>query len=274
MFQFDLTSLRATYAIVEVTLGGRLKADVRETLVRVFQEKKARNPGYSLRAFSRQLNLSPASLSQMLNGKRPISAKTLQQVLKNADLDAADTERIYATLRKDSSSRQVLDMDAFHMLSDWYYFAILSLSETEGFKGEAKWIAERLNIPADLAQTAIERLIRLEMLKMTDDGTLRPTGNSFSSPDGVTDLMIQKRHKQHLRLAENSLANDSVSQRDFTSVTMAIDPRKLPLAKEMIRKFRDRLCKVLESESQTEVFVFCQQLFPMTKVSEAPGDKK
>lgn len=244
---------------------------MRETLIRVFQEKKSNNPGYSLRAFSRQLNLSPAALSQMLSGKRPITAKTLEQVIKHADLDPADTECLFASL-KNSNQRQLIDMDALHLMGDWYYFAILSLAETGEFKSEAAWIAKRLNIPVEAAQTALERLARVGMLEPDGEGKLRATGKSFSTHDGIANIMIQKRHRQHLRLAEASLHRDSVEQRDFTSITMAIDPSKIPLAKEMIRKFRNRLCKVLEGGDQKEVYIFCQQLFALSNLNDETGD--
>src|SRR5262245_40700147 len=42
----------------------------------------AKNPGYSLRAFSRALGLSPTVLSLVLSGKRPLSKKAVAKVVE------------------------------------------------------------------------------------------------------------------------------------------------------------------------------------------------
>lgn len=236
---------------------------IREALGRHLREKQKRNPGYSLREFSKQLDVSPATLSQILKGKRVISKKTLQKALKNIHLDAADTKLIYSAIKH--SQAEMVPMDQFHVIVDWYYFAILSLAETIDFDSRPSWVARRLNITVKQAQDALKRLQRLQMLATDDAGVLRPTNKSFHSSDGVMNLLIQKRHRQHLSLAEESLQQDSVDERDFTAVTMAIDPTKLVAAKKMIRKFRDRLCQFLESGNRTEVFIYCQQLYPLTK---------
>jgi hypothetical protein len=54
-------------------------------------------------------------------------------------------------------------------------------------------------------------------------------------------------------------------ERDFTTVTMAIDKRKLSTAKELIRKFEDELSDLLESGHRTDVYRLSVQLFPFTK---------
>jgi hypothetical protein len=48
-------------------------------------------------------------------------------------------------------------------------------------------------------------------------------------------------------------------------MTMAIDPRKLPLAKTLIREFRFRLAELLETGNRTEVYNLNVQLVPVTK---------
>jgi hypothetical protein len=51
----------------------------------------------------------------------------------------------------------------------------------------------------------------------------------------------------------------------MTSVTMAIDPRKIGMAKEFIRKFQDEFCVLVEQGDQTEVYKLSMQFFPLTK---------
>ena len=53
--------------------------------------------------------------------------------------------------------------------------------------------------------------------------------------------------------------------RDFTSMTMAIDPEKLTEAKKKIREFRRGLSEFLEAGKKEEVYRLNIQLVPVTK---------
>ena len=55
-----------------------------------------------------------------------------------------------------------------------------------------------------------------------------------------------------------------MDERDFSGITMAINVEKLDEAKEMIRAFRRKLCKFLETGKKTEVYTLRVQLFPKT----------
>jgi uncharacterized protein (TIGR02147 family) len=84
----------------------------------------------------------------------------------------------------------------------------------------------------------------------------------------MADVTLKKHHEQSLDLAKESLFRDDVKKRDFTTVTMAIDPKKLSMAKERIRKFEDELSDLLESGHRTEVYRLSMQLFPLSKVED------
>jgi hypothetical protein len=59
-----------------------------------------------------------------------------------------------------------------------------------------------------------------------------------------------------------------VEKRDFTAVTVAVNPKNLSTAKELIRKFQDELCDQLEAGRCTEVYRLSVQLFPLTVMNE------
>jgi hypothetical protein len=46
---------------------------------------------------------------------------------------------------------------------------------------------------------------------------------------------------------------------------MAVDPALLPEAKDMIKKFRRRLSRFLESGKKKEVYTIAIQLFPVSR---------
>lgn len=49
-------------------------------------EIKNQNPGFSLRAYARKLELSPSALSEILNGKRRISGKMAAKIIGRMNL--------------------------------------------------------------------------------------------------------------------------------------------------------------------------------------------
>lgn len=52
-----------------------------------YQQRFAKNPAVSLRAFAKELGLSPGPLSDLMRGKRQVSPAKLAVVLSKLDLD-------------------------------------------------------------------------------------------------------------------------------------------------------------------------------------------
>ena len=146
-----------------------------------------------------------------------------------------------------------------------YYFAILSLAETEDFIDEPEWISDRLNISINESRKAIDILKKINLLEMNKDGKWQASGNQFSTPSDIANMSIRKNHFQSLELAKKSLETDDVDSRDFSGVTMAINPQKIPEAKNMIKEFRRILCDFLEDGDQKEIYRLNVQLFGLSK---------
>lgn len=247
---------------------------IQKKLNETFSETQIKNPAFSLRAFARRLELSPSALSEILKGKRRISKKMAGRVVTNLCLNPMEAKNLLDLFpdkvsRKESSARyhspyQPLSMDQFHLIAEWYHFAILSLAETKDFVGDPQWIGKRLNIRPQEAQDAISRLERLKMLVRTTDGRLEPTYVEYTTTDNVADVSVRRAHAQNLEFAKRSLEEDPIEVRDLTATTMAIDVEKLPEAKKMIREFHDKLSAYLETGTHREVYKICVQLFPLS----------
>lgn len=252
-------------------------SEIQKLLAMELARLQGRNPAYSLRSFARKLDLAPSALSEILRGKRPLTAKSARRVLDRLCVAPDKARQVLAALSSKSEAArefQHLNMDHFHVISDWYYFAILSLAETKDFRGDADWIANRLGIPRGASKNALERLERLEMLARDDEGRLRPTGVQFATSSDIADLSVRKQHRQNLDLAHRSLDRDAVDGRDFSSMSMAIDPALIPEAKNRIKKFRRELCAFMESGEKKEVYRICIQLFPLTRTQANQGERK
>lgn len=246
--------------------------EVAKILTACFEERCARNPSYSLRAFARFVGLSPASISELMKNKRRISAKTAEKILLKLKVDTDKVESLTLSLQRPSLTRGKkrdkqyirLSNDQFKVVADWYYFAILSLAETKDFCAQPEWIATRLNITVAQAENALTRLERLEMLTRDSENNLVATGKTFGSSNEISSDAVRYSHHQAFELASNSLERDPLDLRDFVSIFMAIDPDLLPEAKARIRSFRNELSQFLEQGNRREVYRMSVQLFPLT----------
>jgi uncharacterized protein (TIGR02147 family) len=236
---------------------------LKEELVR----RQTRNPRYSLRAFARALEISPSQLSQMLNGKRAITAKTLHRVCESlcmSPLERKDMfERFTLSEAEAHPEATTLMEDEFQFISEWYHFAILSLSELPSAKSDPAWIAKRLNIPAATAREALGRLRRLGIL--TEGPELKQARKALRVSAERPSIAIRKYHHQILDLANERLESVPMDRRDFSALTIAINPENLSKAKAMIEKFQDDLAAFLRRGPKIAVYQLACQLFPVAE---------
>ena len=265
---------------------------IQKLLREKFDESRNTNPQFSLRAFSARAGVSPGALSEILEGRRRVSSDLARRIAERLYLDPQDRaellklfpqKRAYKKREMDAvnegarlndeADKSYLRLSAarYRIIGDWEHFAILSLIKTRNFKADPAWIGKRLGISTKSAESAIERLLSVEMIEKTENGGLRRTSTRFRTQDDQLDYSLQRSHLRTLELAAESLKRDSVHQRDFTTVTLPIHPKKLSMAKELLRKFQDEFCVQVESDETTEVYRLSMQLFPLTRL-DAEGE--
>lgn len=243
-----------------------------------FAEIQGKNPHYSVRAFSKKIGVAPGTLSLVMLGKRKVSRKLALKIADGLMLDPQERSEILekfapkATRSQASQDFLKLTADQFMVAGEWHYFALLNLIQTKGFQSDATWIAERLGLATKKIEDAIDRLKRVGMLTVDENGNFKREQTKYRTEDDIANISLRKSHHETLDLAHESLDRESVSQRDFTWTTFALDLEKMQEAKILIRKFQDEfLDLVRESQNKTDVYRLAVQLFPLTKLN---GDKK
>lgn len=251
-------------------------------LKREYLTRRARNPYYSLRAFSRTLGLSSGRLSELLSGKRGVSVLTAERIAERLDY-APDRRSEWMDLVRDAKERRqrsqrlsalardtdksdeysAITNDQFYVMADWYHMAILSLLKTDDFKSDPRWIARRLNIAVRDAGVALQRLERLGLIRKEGARWVR-CQERFTTTHDLPSAALRRAHKQGLELAGQALENIPVEERDVTSMVMAISPDRIGLAKQMIKNFRRALADLLEEGEKKEVYLMTIALFPVT----------
>lgn len=242
-------------------------------LQREYVSRRQKNPAYSIRSFSSYLQVSPATVSHLLSGKRTPSVKFAEKLFQKLNIAPNERKLVLSSLGKSSrTSRQaneskyhLVALDSFKVLSDWYHYAIIELLAVEGFRFDYSWIAGQLEISVTETRQAIERLLRLDLIE-EKDGTLVNTHGSLTNGDDVLTSSAHKTLQRHvLQKALDAIDNTAIDEKDISSMTMAIDVRKILQAKAIITKFRRELCDFLENGNQTRVYNLGIQLYPVSK---------
>ena len=246
--------------------------------------RKIQNTRYSLRAFARDLEIAPSNLSEILRGKQGISPQKAIQIASTLKLNKQESEYFTnlvmahdARSKKDRniaqrnlekikifSEKKQLQEDTFKLISDWYYYAILELITTSDFKSNHKWIAKTLGLTTLEVDEAFARLLRLKLIKKTG-GQYISTGIQLDTTHGVPSLSIKKFCQQILNKAMKSITDQSVDERELSTLTVAIHSEDLPVLKKKIQEFRnefDRLiAKKLENKKANKVYCLSMQFF-------------
>lgn len=243
--------------------------------------RREKNPRYSLRSFARHLGVSPGRLSELLNGQRNMSSVLAEKFAARLELPDEERSALVSAarkLRKRTPSARVrsdltpskpryhtVPKDMFEFISDWQHFGILALMETDDFIGDERWMARRLGLSVEAVIQAMERLELCNLIQESESGwTL--TGHNLASTTETPSKGLRKHHRQQMQIAASSLDTVPLHQREFTSVTMAIDPDRLVVAKKSIKDFRRQLCAYLEGGRRREVYSLNIQLIPLTKL--------
>ncbi len=253
--------------------------DYRTILREVLEVRCQKNPRYSLRSFARDLGVAPARLSDVLRGRYGISREAALEIANQLGFSAPESElfcnlveseharakskRIGAKALVESRMQPYpqLTMDSFQIVADWYHYAILELTSVKDFKSDPSWIGGRLGISEHIVISAIERLKRLELLEDVN-GNLQATDAFTASPDGIPSDAIKKFHRQILEKALSAIYLQTVDERDFSSMIMAIDKKQLPQAKQEIKKFRRHFDSMfIKSKKKNEVYCLGIQFF-------------
>jgi uncharacterized protein (TIGR02147 family) len=241
----------------------------------IFSERCRANEQYSLRAYARNLNVPVSSLSEIINGKRPLTKNICEKIGKALNMSPEQIE-FFSTQKSSLSNKSTtgfdyrqIALDSFYIISEWHHYGILQLMRTVDFVNDSEWIAKRLNIENAEVELAMIRLIRVGIVEVLEDGQLVDTteGRSTHLKNDFTNEQLRNFQIKALENAIHSLRNTPIEYRDNTSMTLAISKKALPFAKEEIKKFRRQLTKKLEAfDEPDEVYQLAIAFIPLSNI--------
>jgi len=253
----------------------------------LFEAKQKSNPLFSVRAWAQQMGLkSHSALVFFLKGQRKIRPVHVHTLLKGMKLSEEEEKFWSALVHLQSAEGDqeknfylnqlkslhpakdfcILENEKFRLVSDWLHMAILEMTRLKDFQSSPVWIQKRLAFHVELHQIeeAINRLVNLKLLKI-ENGQYIKTNERLTTPKDRASEAIREHHKQVLRNGFEAIDQQDISERMFNSCAMTIDASKLNDAKDLIRKFREDLSKLMEKSEGDETYQLSVQFFKLTQ---------
>jgi uncharacterized protein (TIGR02147 family) len=156
--------------------------DPRQYLKSELEIRQQRRPQYSLRAFARDLSMSPSTLSDFLQGKLGLSKSRVEHIGEKLNLSLDQREHFndllesrFARKQEDRkaakwrvSSRiksQVshLSIDSLHVIAEWFHMGILELVEMDEKFQSPTELAKTLRISVNHIKHNIKKLIKIKL---------------------------------------------------------------------------------------------------------------
>jgi len=263
----------------------QMPRNYRALLEENFILRQKKNPGYSLRAFARDLEMPASKLSEVLRGLCGLSSRSAAKIAKKLGLTDDQTHwfirSVEATHGRSEMIRQraeaelaslsgqdgfaEISLERFRAISDWYCFALMELTETEGFQSKERWIASRLGISVEEVRAAIRNLMEFGLLRANEKGSLVQTKEELATPSGIPSAAIRTYHGQILGKAQEALERCPVDERDYSSMTMSFSERQMVEARKMLKDFRREFNRVIQAHRgpKERVYSLAIQFFPL-----------
>lgn len=253
--------------------GGDLRLFLQEELVR----RMNANSRYSMRAFARCLGVDSSLLSKLLKAKRGFSNSLRLQIGTRLGMSPEEilrwkgdvTKVIRRTPVNPAWETERLTVDQFHLISDWYHYAIMELVMVKGFRPSLPWIAKTLGISVHEAGAAIERMIRLGILKWTPQRRLiRVKSCVTTEGNNFTTAAFRKLLRQIAEMSIRALEEVPYERRDHSGLTVAISSKRLPEIAKLIENCRNSISALVNlDKDRDQVYQLALSFFPLTNIN-------
>lgn len=244
---------------------------VSEFLLNQLKVRQQKNKNYSQRGFARDLGVGPGRLSDIINGKTTIGNRLLEKLITKLKLTENEIQEFKVLFQQQTAKKKTvgnfsryLSQDEYTLIAQPKHYYILALLETSNRRQTTDWMARRLGVSEAEIQEMIDRLIDMKLIRREGNGRLKTSPGGVTTTHDVPSEVIRESHRAVILDSLDRLRDEPVDKRDFTSITMAANPKNLAAAKRLTSEYRRRLCKLLESGKKSEVYTLNIQLFRNT----------
>lgn len=262
-----------------------------KTIKAEFLQRRQKNPRYSLRAFARDIGLTPSQLSGLMSGKVGISrakatlvAEKLALPEKDAKIFVLQAEKEYGrdkinreyalqTLLKLENELYFENLDPAHLekFTDWKTFVIfegIALFKNHPTKEQEKLIAHYFGFSLQQTRDILQCLETSQQIFNNGKSWIQ-TRPHIGFPDDIDSDNLGNLTRDFIMFARNSITERKPQERESGVIVMAVNKDQMREAKKLIRKFQSDFTKLMTQTAEEKDSVYCLsiQFFPVDKRS-------
>jgi uncharacterized protein (TIGR02147 family) len=261
--------------------------DYRKFLKDFYLDSKSTKKYFSYRYFARKAKLnSPILLKMVIDGKRNLSRKTIENfiagmnlkehaavffralVLFNQAKSAQEKQEHYRVLRSlyKMVPQHLIEDEHFDYFDKWYFSVLREGICHHDFKDDWDLIASCVHpsITAEQAKAAVKWLVDHKFLKKTKSGTYEQLQRAITTRSEVMSFVVRNYNRKMIQLAERSLDAFTVKKRIGTGITIGVNAEAYDIIVAEIEAFRDRIVQFISSVDHADrVYQVNIQFFPL-----------
>lgn len=262
-----------------------LDQDYVDILRQVLEERKEKNDQYSLRAFARDIGLSPSRLSLIFNRKGHLSVRSAYHVSGRMNWDKLETT-YFVSLVKARVNRSVeARWEAIRLARairlrkayqnfnatllkelGWKHFVVrFLLTSPDNSKVSFQEIADRVGIRLGELETCVRQLLQAGLMEQDEDGKFH-CRDLIAVDEEKPSRPVQIFHKSILEKAITSLSEDDFKRRFFRSCIFTLNQAQYQQLQDMIVDFVSSCTDLdeMQDDPHDDIYAMGVQLIPLT----------
>ena len=269
-------------------------SDYRKFLQEFYELEKSLDSSFSYRVFAAAVGMDASLLLKILQGKRHISPKCIDDFVNFFHFKDAKAEYFremiaYGKAKNDEDVRshfetlqkmrpaacRELDEARYRYFQQWYYPMIRSALDVFNYRGtqDAAALGECCipKLSASQVENAVDALLQLGLAHARNDGRVVPTEAHLKTMEHWLSACISDYQSSIAELAGKSIQNTPKEKRDISTLTMALDSQQIDKIREILAKTRKAIVNVVNAmppQICDSVYQLNFQLFPMMKKEE------
>jgi uncharacterized protein (TIGR02147 family) len=259
---------------------------ISKILLDAFLRKLESKPGYSRNALARDLEVSGAFVTNLLNGKKIVPMNRLRDLFRFLELDIMERQNLVRLAIVDLIGAEAaryfvkphgqeltmnrsMNIPRDSLLSNWWNIAVLEGISLQENKISEETLGRRLGLSHSQVKKSIDLLKDLDLVDVDESGQSRKKNSHIYLSSGRSRLEIRNHHTKMISMAidemQKKTADDDFHRRLITGFTLAVASERIEEAKIDIQLFLDSLSRKLSAGTCDQIYQINVQLFPLSK---------
>lgn len=267
--------------------------DYRDYMKALYDARREASSIFSYRFMAQRLDVDAGQLSRILQGKLHLPQRALAATIQLCRLEGREAAYFEELMRlaraktPEEAARSQERLDALKVpttgevesgqseyYARWHHSVVRALASLETMPQDAPTVAKSCR-PALTEQEAGESLgllERLALLRRDDSGRLVPSEPHIAPHQSVPPELLRQWHSQAMSQARASLEQTPPSERDMSTMTVAVNGSDLAKVREWIADLRRQVRALAANTVEPDrVFQVNVQCFPVARRAKRVG---